>query len=312
MDVKTINLLDYHLKKAKPEKYLDTLVNLMCSDFVYEDYFVVDKSEIKLENGILLRPISLWEIDVDGLLVFLSDLSEEELYNLFVNFYAYYRYSKTVTQGAMGIIILSAIFVGVSYKIPRFTTALQHVDINIVSKLFNHIEDYDECLTNLVSWYFDEAAISQTLDISIKHRNEYELRNAVNKIIDDLVDLCSSLFIALGNYLGPVFGSYDFYVGMENTIEDLLGNNYMNIALRNDTWIRNLWKAPEFKEIVPRFISTEIGVIGSENEKIPGFRYKVFRSMANKGYIIQNGKVIHIGHTFNDINYFKNIIDGRF
>ena len=304
MNENPLMILDYHLKKARPEKYLDTLVNLMTTDYVKDNYCILDVDDI-VEDGVFLHPIGLWDFYVDGLVTFLSDLNEDELYNLFVNFYAYYQCSTTVTPAALGLIILSAIFVGVSYKIPRFTTALQHVGIPIVSNLFYQMEDLEECLYNLISWYFD-LCNTQKIYNMIKEKRLNDSEMIVQEVIDDLANLCCDLYIALGNYIGSVFGLYGFYSGLENILEDLLLTSYNSIVSRYDTE-----NNPVYKNLA-RFISASFGVIDTTQENIPNFRLKVFTAMRNKGYVIENGSVVYREYMPQDNTYFERILKGEF
>ncbi len=297
-------VLDYHLKRARPENYLDTLVNLMCSDYVKNNYYVIDTDEL-IVDGVFLHPIDMWDISLNGLATFLSDLNEDELYKIFLNFYAYYRNTTSVTPAAIGLIILSAVFVGVSFRLPRFTTALQHVEISIVSGLFNQIADLEECLQDLVYWYFEALDTSEIYDIII-HNKTHSTEAMMEVVIDDLTLLCCDLFIALGNYMGALFGLGGFYKGLENILEEILLTSYDNMVSRYD-----MENSPVYKDL-EGFIKASFSGIERVNENIPNFRRKVFTYMRNKGYVIENNVIVYREYMLQDNTYFDRIMRGEF
>ncbi len=189
-----LNEIEYHLKKARPENYLDTFVSLMMGNF--------DQGKI----------FHIADFHPYGVMQFLLSLSEKEVYNIFLNFYAS-SFSRKITDEAKGFLVFCALFFVVVFTEEYPSELLIHVDANYIYKLYKSKEDFITMISELVHWYTGEQhgdsflelwEVADDISVNIESDEDYdfsELKNKTNEIINDLTITTTKLIAVLGLYM---------------------------------------------------------------------------------------------------------------
>lgn len=217
MEVTTIS---YHLHRARPEYYLDTILNLM----------------MPTTQGKVYGPE---DFQIFETMTFFAKLSDKELYDIFLNFYAS-SFSPRITNEGKGFLLLCAIFSAVFRAESYPGNLLVHADSGYLFNLFKSEGAFFTMLSELVSWYisteYEEEmvelwGITDDISIAVESIESFDfsdLQNTVYNILDDLIYTSAKIIATLGLYMDKSIPFEEIEKEIVDTVTTVFLDEYDN------------------------------------------------------------------------------------
>ena len=265
-----VDNISYHLHRARPEYYLDTILNLM----------------IPTVQGKVYGPE---DFQIFETMEFFANLSEKELYDIFLNFYAS-SFSTRITDEGKGLLLFCALF-SIVFRAEYYpSNSLVHVDSGYVYNLFKSEGEFLNMLSELVFWYIstkyeeeivDLWGITDDISIAVESVENFDfsnLQNTVNNILDDLMYTSAKIISTIGLYMEKLIQFDEIEKEIVDTVTSVFLDEYDNCFWINISMggvkskEREIQKMDEIKSYLDKLL---FGNDDVHNQGINGFRVRV-------------------------------------